>query len=316
MRTVTSKSELVKHSAAIQISNEITLLQRRAWNLLLWHAYDDLPERELHTISVADLTDALGLSTHNTAHIKNLLEGLTSSAVRWNVLGKDGRQKWGSASMLSYFEVERGVCTYGFGAAGSRLYAPSMYARIRLAVANRFGSKHALALYELASDYRGVHQTPWMNLTAFRGLMGLSDGEYGRWQDLKRYVIEKAMGELDRLADVRVSLRTRKKGRKIDEVCFLIQPRKLSAAATAENMSDGELLPPITTLRRTDVVIEREVDPFDRWFASLSPLERSALEAEAETYAAQQHLGVTGVRLVVAQVERMREMWQARAREQ
>ena len=29
------KREVIKHSAAIQIENNITLLQRRAWNVLL-----------------------------------------------------------------------------------------------------------------------------------------------------------------------------------------------------------------------------------------------------------------------------------------
>jgi len=33
------RQEVIKHSAAIQIENNITLLQRRAWNVLLYHAY-------------------------------------------------------------------------------------------------------------------------------------------------------------------------------------------------------------------------------------------------------------------------------------
>ena len=39
------KTEVIKHSAAIQIQNNITLLQRRAWNVLLANAYDELPSR-------------------------------------------------------------------------------------------------------------------------------------------------------------------------------------------------------------------------------------------------------------------------------
>src|SRR5881409_208445 len=51
--------EVVKHSAAIQIQNNITLLQRRAWNVLLANAYDALPTEERHRIKIKDLTRAL-----------------------------------------------------------------------------------------------------------------------------------------------------------------------------------------------------------------------------------------------------------------
>jgi hypothetical protein len=38
MRGVQSRKEVIKHSAAVQIQNNITLLQRRAWNVLLANA--------------------------------------------------------------------------------------------------------------------------------------------------------------------------------------------------------------------------------------------------------------------------------------
>ena len=36
---VNEKLEVIKHSAAVHIQNNITLLQRRGWNVLLAHAY-------------------------------------------------------------------------------------------------------------------------------------------------------------------------------------------------------------------------------------------------------------------------------------
>ena len=50
--------EVVKHSAAIQIQNNITLLQRRAWNVLLANAYDELPTQETHQVKVAELMES------------------------------------------------------------------------------------------------------------------------------------------------------------------------------------------------------------------------------------------------------------------
>ena len=70
------KTEVIKASAAIQIENGITLLQRRAWNLLLANAYDELSSQEKHTVEVAELTRALGYASRNDAHLKRLLKEL------------------------------------------------------------------------------------------------------------------------------------------------------------------------------------------------------------------------------------------------
>ena len=49
------RDEFIKASPAIQIQSKITHLQRRAWNVLLANAYDELPNREIHRVSVAEL---------------------------------------------------------------------------------------------------------------------------------------------------------------------------------------------------------------------------------------------------------------------
>ena len=53
------KKEVIKHSAAIQISSHITLLQRRMWNVLLANAYDELSTEEKHHIRIAELIRVL-----------------------------------------------------------------------------------------------------------------------------------------------------------------------------------------------------------------------------------------------------------------
>jgi hypothetical protein len=53
------KRDVIKHSAAIQIQNNVTLLQRRAWNVLLANAYDELPIQDIHQISVQRLMMSL-----------------------------------------------------------------------------------------------------------------------------------------------------------------------------------------------------------------------------------------------------------------
>ena len=53
-------NEVIKASPAIQVQSKMTLLQRRAWNVLLANAYNQLPNKEIHSISVGELAAKLG----------------------------------------------------------------------------------------------------------------------------------------------------------------------------------------------------------------------------------------------------------------
>ena len=44
---LTRRDEFIKASPAIQVQSKMTLLQRRAWNVLLANAYDDLPNTDI-----------------------------------------------------------------------------------------------------------------------------------------------------------------------------------------------------------------------------------------------------------------------------
>ena len=41
-------NEVIKASPAIQIQGKMTHLQRRAWNVLLANAYNELPDKDIH----------------------------------------------------------------------------------------------------------------------------------------------------------------------------------------------------------------------------------------------------------------------------
>jgi hypothetical protein len=70
------EKEVVKHSAAVQIQNNITLLQRRVWNVLLANAYDALPTEERHRMKVRDLIQALEFTSKNEDYLKEALMAL------------------------------------------------------------------------------------------------------------------------------------------------------------------------------------------------------------------------------------------------
>ena len=155
-----TENEVIKASAAIQIEGKITALQRRAWNVLLAHAYDELPHKERHAIRVPDLMRDLEYNSGDQEYLKEALEALVGCKLKWNILDKDGQTEWGVAAMLAGAKISRGICVYDYGSIlREKLYNPRMYARLSLVVQNRFKSKYSLALWENCVDYLGADVT-------------------------------------------------------------------------------------------------------------------------------------------------------------
>jgi hypothetical protein len=238
------KKEVIKHSAAIQVENRISLLERRAWNVLLAHAYDELPSAETHRMPVADLTRVLGYASRNHLHLRETLKSLTSTVLEWNIVNKD-KEVWGVTTLLAEVEIEDGICTYAFGPTlRKRLYNPKMYARISLSLQNLFQSKHALALYELCVDYlheeSNLGQTPFISIPDFRRLMGIPQGMYPEFKKLNQYVIKEPLEEINEVTDLTVTVEYKKEGRSVVAVKFRF---RRTLQLPGKPTGQGELFP-------------------------------------------------------------------------
>jgi replication initiator protein len=221
------ENEVIKASAAIQIEGKITLLQRRAWNVLLARAYDELPAKERHAVRVPDLMRDLAYNSGDQEYLKDALEALVGCKLKWNILDKDGHTEWGVAALLAGAKISRGICVYEYGPTlREKLYNPHMYARLSLLVQNRFESKHALTLWELCVDYLGAKrdcgETPWIDIDAFRKIMGIEDSHYyaALFKKLKQKVITPALTEINRLSDFNVTVEYQHKGRRVTALKF------------------------------------------------------------------------------------------------
>lgn len=224
------KNDLIKASAAIQIEGKITLLQRRAWNVLLAHAYDELPHKDKHSIPVQHLMDALDYNSTNQEYLKECLRMLTTCSVEWNLLDKDGYAEWGAAALLAGVKISRGTCSYQYGSfLREKLYSPYMYARLSLLIQNQFASKHGLTLWELCVDYLGAKrdagETPWIGIEDFRKLMGIEESAYyaAFFKKLKQQVITPALAEINRVSDCNVTVEYQLQARKVTALKFIMQ---------------------------------------------------------------------------------------------
>ena len=252
-------NEVIKASPAIQIQSKITHLQRRAWNVLLANAYNELPNTDIHHVSVSELARKLGYASNDIDHLKETLEALGACQVKWNLLNKDKKGKWGFANLLASAEIENGICTYAFAPhLRHQLYNPRIYTKLNLRLQNRFTSRYALILWEVCFDYfdtdRDQGETPFIPLETFKSLMGLEETDYPVFKVLNQSVIKPAIKEINALTDYHVEAESKRLGRKISELKFRIT--KVKQLPVQESLfPDIENLPPVAV-----ELIQAEID--------------------------------------------------------
>ena len=226
-------SESFKPSPAIQIQiqGKITDLQRSTWNVLLANAYHELPIKDLHRISVAELAKGLGFDSPNEEYLSETLEALVNCIVKWNVLGKDPKVGSGVASLLGSVEIENGICTYSFAPhLRYKLYNPRIYTKLNLSLQKRITSRYAFILWEICFDYfnttRNQGETPFIPLDTFKEWMGIARDDYPTFKTLNQRVIKPAIKEINERTNFSIEIEHKRIGRKIGEMKFKISQLK------------------------------------------------------------------------------------------
>ena len=255
-------NEVIKASPAIQIQSKISLLQRRAWNVLLANAYNELPDKEVYSVSVVELAAKLGFNSRDYDYLKEVLKSIVDCKVEWNVLDKDKEEEWGVASLLAEVRIRDGICFYQFPhTLRLKLHNPRVYAKLNLRLQNRFRSRYALVLWEVCFDYfdteRDQGETPFIPLEAFKELIGLEVGEYPVFKILNRDVIKPAVKEINDLTDYLVEVEQKRVKRRVAELKFRIT--KVKQIPIQESLfPDIENLPPVA-IELVQAEIDRNV---------------------------------------------------------
>ena len=256
------RNELIKASPAIQVQSKMTLLQRRAWNVLLANAYDELPNTDIYRVSVAELAAKLGFNSKNENYLKEILEALVDCKVKWNLLDKNKEEEWGVAVLLASTDIKDGICTYGFAPhLRLKLHNPRIYAKLNLRLQNRFKSQYALVLWELCFDYfdtdRDQGETPFISIETFKELLGLGKDDYPIFSEFNRSVIKPAIKEINALTNYHVEVEQKRIGRRIAELKFRIT--KVKQIPIQESLfPDIENLQPVA-LELVQAEIDRKV---------------------------------------------------------
>ena len=94
---------------------------------------------------------------------------------------------------------------------------------------------YAIRLYELLICWRTTGKTPVIELSDFRQKMGVLDAEYPRMYDLKKYVLEPSLKQINEHTDITATYEQHKKGRTITGFSFKFKQKKKTEAETPKN---------------------------------------------------------------------------------
>ncbi|MDX1900642.1 MAG: replication initiation protein [Gammaproteobacteria bacterium] len=237
----TDRRELKKHAAIIHCTNNLSLLQRKISNALLYHAYDQLMTAEEHQISVKELCKLIAYHGNNHSVIRDALRGLLATVIEWNVVDDaTGTEDWTASSILASVSLRGPTCLYAYSPRMKRLlHSPTMFGKINLFIQSRFRSNYGLALYENCIRYRGLGITKWFEMDTFRKLMGVPGDKYTIFRDFKRRVLDKSIEEVNMYSDLIIEPEIHREGRQVKQLRFQLKerPRKVRLGASQSNDS-------------------------------------------------------------------------------
>jgi plasmid replication initiation protein len=286
---------LKKHVNAIHCSNNLTLVQRKLFNALLFNAYPDLPYQQQFQIKGKDLYRLIGYNSKDTAKLKEALLGLITIAIEWNVIdcATGQEKKWKASSIIASAELSGGVCIYEYSKVmKDLLYQPDIYGQINIELVSQFKSGYGLALYENCIRYKGLPQTPWFPIETFRKLMGVFEEKYLAFKDFKKRVLDIGIAEVNNISPMTVTPEIERVNQKVTRIRFKLDKKTEHSFATVSAISvDDDLKRTLVDIFSFSGQMIEEV--FAQYEASYIR-EKVEIIFQSESYIAGKIRGLTG----------------------
>ena len=235
---------------------KLTLLSRRIYNVLLFHAQQQGVDKPKYSILLSELIDDARFTSHNTELLKSHIRDMQATTIEWHT-SSGGARQWTSTQLLGTVVIdERGrgsPCTISWTypeAIRERLVKPAHYTRVLLEISSQMRSYAAAVLYELGARYLTSPGRLTMREDVIwwaSVLTGRSDITSVDYRILHRDTIKKALAELDALSDeFKMEVIEHRRGRKVEELQFRVVPKPQAALEglnqSAKNVFDLSLV--------------------------------------------------------------------------
>jgi len=226
---------LEKPSGTIAITDPMSIQQRKFYDAFLYVAKKDLEKDPLKTrfeIQLAEVKRLFGIEKDkNNLRLKKQIKKLMSLVAEYNILEKDKEIEWGAFSILPFVVIQNGKIIFEIPTPVKEAFLKKggVFGKIDLVIIRDLNSKYSVILYELLKDYQNV-QIPKMTIEKFRELFGLENKYTDNFNNLKRWVLDVAIKELNENPNIEwnVSYKLFKSGgNKYTHIKFIKIPKPL-----------------------------------------------------------------------------------------
>ena len=196
--------------------NQLSLRAAKLFCMLIQEAGVNVTEDRQHRVPLSVLNETFHLSGDD---LMSAVEELHSTTVSVQVSGDRPYAK--SGPILADVELEADTLhaaeiRFEFSATLRQVIASSTHwAAVSRRAVLAFESKYSLRFYLFLSLRAGLRKTSEdFELDDLRRILGIEAGTLTRWQDFRRFVLDKAQAEINHLAGFRMGYEPIKRGRK------------------------------------------------------------------------------------------------------
>lgn len=213
--TVTKSNFLVEASYRLTLEEQRLLLTCIAQI----KTNEDIPN-EL-TITVSEYANIFGIqSTHAYEQVKNAAHHLYERDMKlFDPSQKtNGRLRW--VYKIKYHDGQAKV-TLGFSPDIKPYLAQlkGQFTSYKLCIVANLKSIYSIRLYELLMQFKATKER-MLTIEKFRGLLEIKENQYPRFADIRRWVLQPAVNELNIKTNLIIEWKALKQGRKINSLLF------------------------------------------------------------------------------------------------
>ena len=216
-------------------SSKITVLARKAYNVLLYIAQEQGIDQELFRAPLQSILRGVDFNSNDREIVKKHLRAMVSTTVEWQSPTAGEGEGWNVAGLLAHAKVykQSGENWVEWSFAPNikhELLEPQRFARLRLDVISQLRRHSGVVLYEICARYRDVGLTarqrwPWWR-PVLTGSPDTEDSIRQEYRFFKRDVLKLAIAEINAVTDLDVELIEHKAGRFISEIQFKVVKKK------------------------------------------------------------------------------------------
>lgn len=218
--------------AIVPQNRKITVLGRKAYNVMLNIAQGQGVEKESYRAPLSEIVSGIDYGSNDIELIKKHLKAMATTIVEWNSPTTGEGTKWTVCALISHAtivkESNQNFLEWGYAQPlRQELLSPSVFSKLSIGMLSQMHTHAGIALYEICTRYKNVGRTSRQNwrwwLPVLTGQPNSERLLKTEFRFFKRDTIKPAIAEVCAITDIEIDLVEYKDGKSISDLQFLVR---------------------------------------------------------------------------------------------